>query len=85
MKYIEPTNQKTKPTHTTKIRIAEIRKKKAKNGSTIIQLVGKNGEIFFGFLSVWEQQHIDIETLNEGDEMLITYEVNGAFKNFVRV
>ena len=64
----------------------------SKNGAdTTIVLVKTDAGTFSNFQSEWDKQNIDIETLNEGDELEITYKVfvkphsERKFMNFTKI
>ena len=76
----------------TRVKSIEQRKFNAKSGQeTIIVLVRTEDGIFTNFLNVWEKQHIDLNMLEEGDLINITYttffhaEKNREYKNFIAI
>lgn len=77
---------------TTKVKSIEQRKFIAKAGQeTIIVLVRTEDGTFTNFFNVWEKQHIDLNMLEEGDLIDITYttffhaEKNREYKNFISI
>lgn len=77
---------------TTRVKSIEQRKFIAKAGQeTIIVLVRTEDGIFTNFLNIWERQHIDLNMLEEGDLLDITYttffntEKNHEYKNFISI
>ena len=76
----------------TRVKSIEQSKFIAKAGQeTIIVLVRTEDGIFTNFLNVWEKQHIDLNMLEEGDLIDITYttffnvEKNREYKNFIAI
>ena len=76
----------------TKVQSVEASSFTSKNGAdTTIVLVKTDAGTFSNFQSEWDKQSIDIETLNEGDELEITYKVfvkphsERKFMNFVKI
>ena len=77
---------------TTRVKSIEKRKFIAKAGQeTIIVLVRTEDGTFTNFLNVWENQHIDLNMLEEGDLIDIIYttffnvEKNREYKNFLAI
>ena len=76
----------------TRVKSIEQRKFNAKAGQeTIIVFVITEDGIFTNFLSVWEKQNIDLDSLEEGDLIDITYttffnvEKNREYNNFIAI
>ena len=76
----------------TRVKSIEQHKFFAKAGQeTIIVFVITEDGTFTNFLSVWEKQHIDLDSLEEGDLIDITYttffnvEKNREYKNFIAI
>lgn len=68
------------------IRIDEIQRKLARSGDYVITLIAKEtGQRYTAFERVWLAQDIKIDDLEEGDELEVTYTINGEFKNFLKV
>ncbi len=81
-------------TYQIKTRVKSIEKRKfiAKAGQeTIIVLVKTDDGTFTNFLNVWEKQNIDLDALEEGDLLDITYTTffnakkNHEYKNFITI
>ena len=77
---------------TTRVKSIEQRKFIAKAGQeTIIVLVRTEDGTFTNFLNVWEKQHINLDSLEEGDLIDITYTTffhagkNREYKNFLAI
>lgn len=67
------------------IQIDEIQRKLARSGDYVITLVGKDGQRYTAFERIWDAQGIDVDALNEGDELAVSYVQNGEYKNFLKV
>ena len=77
---------------TTRIKSIEQQKFIAKAGQpTTIVLVKTEDGTFSNFLNIWEKQHIDLDSLEEGDLLNIVYTTffndkkNHEFKNFISI
>lgn len=77
---------------TTRIKSVEQQKFIAKAGQpTTIVIVKTEDGTFTNFLNVWEKQHIDLDSLEEGDLIDITYTTffhagkNREYKNFISI
>lgn len=83
---IEQAKSEGKEVKTTRISIDEIQRKPCtKTGDYIITLVSKDNQKYSAFSKIWDMQNIDISLLDEGDELDVTYVLNGDYKNFLRV
>ena len=76
----------------TRVKSIEQRKFIAKAGQeTIIVLVKTEDGTFTNFLNIWEKQHIDLDSLEEGELIDITYTTffhagkNREYKNFIAI
>lgn len=81
-------------THWIKTRVKSIEQRKfiAKAGQeTIIVLVKTDDGTFTNFLNVWEKQNIDLDALEKGDLLDITYttffnaDKKREYKNFISI
>lgn len=77
---------------TTRIKSIEQQKFIAKAGHpTTIVLVRTEDGTFTNFLNIWEKQHIDLDSLEEGDLLDIAYTTffnakkNREYKNFISI
>ena len=83
---VEQAKADGKEVKTTTIHIDEIQRKPAKTGDYVVTLVNKDdGQKYSAFQRVWDSQNIDMNLIDEGDELDVTYVLNGDYKNFLRV
>lgn len=83
--FISDARAEGKDVKTVTIQIDEIQRKLARSGDYVITLVGKDGQRYTAFERIWDAQSINVDDLEEGDELEVTYMINGDYKNFLKV
>ena len=86
LSFVDAAKAEGKEVKTVTIQIDEIQRKLARSGDYVITLVAKEtGQRYTAFERVWLAQNINVDDLEEGDELEVTFMINGNYKNFLKV